>query len=186
MDAGEILQSRGLLTTQQLDASRSAQSDGARVDHVAIEMGFVTAEDALKALGDEVGLDFIDLTATELDLSLLTDFPPRLIHRHALFPIRRENGCMVVATSDPFDLYPLDELGAAIGLSIEPVLAGREEISKLIKTHLGVGSETITGLVAAQDADDSGVEMLGEIDVDDSELSEMAQEASVIRLVNEI
>jgi general secretion pathway protein E/type IV pilus assembly protein PilB len=88
-----------------------------------------------------------------------------------------------VATSDPFDLYPLDELSSATGLTVVPVLASRAEISKLIKTHLGVGSETIGDLIASQD---DNVELLEEIETDGSELSEMAQEASVVRLVNEI
>jgi type II secretory ATPase GspE/PulE/Tfp pilus assembly ATPase PilB-like protein len=59
-----------------------------------------------------------------------------------------------------------------------------DEIAKLIKKHLGVGSETVEGLIAQ--TDDDGVELLEDRDLDGSELSEMAQEASVIRLVNEI
>ncbi len=105
------------------------------------------------------------------------------MHRQALFPVRRENGSLVVATADPFDLYPLDELSASTGLTVVPVLASRVEIAKLIKTHLGVGSETVSSLVSQSD---DNVELLGEIETDGSELSEMAQEASVIRLVNEI
>ena len=184
MEAGEILSKRGLLDGRQLALARQAQSDGQRLDQVAVEMGFVTEEAALTAIGDEMGLDFIDLSEARVDLSLLKDFSTRLIHRQSLFPIERRNGSLRVATSDPFDLYPLDELGAATGLSIEPVLASRAEIARLIKTHLGVGSETIDGLMAKKA--DSGVELLEEIENDGSELSELAQEASVVRLVNEI
>ncbi len=50
--------------------------------------------------------------------------------------------------------------------------------------HLGVGSETVEGLMAAKS--DEEVELLEKIETDGSELSEMAQEASVVRLVNEI
>ena len=79
-------------------------------------------------------------------------------------------------------MYPLDELSAATGLTVVPVLASREEIAKRIKSHLGVGSETIDGLLAATD---DRIELDQPID-DDAELSEMAQEPSVVRLVNEI
>jgi general secretion pathway protein E/type IV pilus assembly protein PilB len=184
MEAGEILHKRGLLDKRQLEASRLAQTEGTRLDQIAVELGFVREEDALRALGEEVGIEFVDLVEADIDLSLLKGFPPKLIHRQALFPIRRQNGTLVVATSDPFDLYPLDELSAATGLSIQPVLASRAEIAKLIKTHLGVGSETIDSLMAR--AHDDEVELLEEIETDGSELSEMAQEASVVRLVNEI
>jgi general secretion pathway protein E/type IV pilus assembly protein PilB len=184
MDAGEILLKRGLLDERQLAMARSRQAEGSRIDQTAVELGLVSEEAALRAVGEEVGLDYVDLSETDIDLSLLATFPARLIHRQSLFPIRRHNGSLVVATSDPFDLYPLDELSAATGLTVEPVLAGRREIAKLIKTHLGVGSETVDGLMAR--TADNEVELLDEIETDGSELSEMAQEASVVRLVNEI
>jgi len=188
MEAGEILIRSGLMDRRQLEQSRSqanGHGDGTRLIEAAIGLGFVTEEAALRAVGQEVGIDFIDLTEAEVDLTLLRNFPQKLIHRQSLFPIRRDHGQLVVATSNPFDLYPLDEVSAATGFSVMPVLATRNEIAKLIKKHLGVGSETVDGLVAAAEDEDE-VELLSDIETDGSELSEMAQEASVVRLVNEI
>ena len=185
MEAGEILLKRGLLDERQLEQTRLGSQEGGTLVDSAVQLGFVTEEAALTALGEEVGLEFVDLADQDVDLSLLKGFPLKLIHRQSVFPIRRENGDLIVATCDPFDLYPLDEVSAATGLSVTPVLAGRSEISKLVKRHLGVGSETVEGLVAATEEDDA-VELLSDIETDGSELSEMAQEASVVRLVNEI
>lgn len=184
MDAGQILQKHGLLDDASLDKATRAQSNGSRLDQTAIELGLVTEADALRAWGEEVGMEVVDLESAEVDLSLLAEFPPKLIHRHGLFPVSRENGTVVVATSDPLNLYPLDEAGAALGLTIEPVLAPREAIAKRVKLHLGVGSETIEGLLAQREEDE--IELLDEIVTDGSEISEEAQEASVVRLVNEI
>jgi general secretion pathway protein E/type IV pilus assembly protein PilB len=188
MEAGEILLRRGLLNRGQLEQSRgmaNGHGDGTKLIESAIALGFVSEEQALRAVGEEVGIEFVDLGEAEVDLSLLKIFPQRLIHRQTLFPLRRENGQLVVATCNPFDLYPLDEVSAATGLSVMPVLAARNEIAKLIKKHLGVGSETVEGLMA-QSEDEDAVELLSDIETDGSELSEMAQEASVVRLVNEI
>jgi len=188
MEAGEILLKRGLLNRGQLEQSRgmaNGHGDGTKLIESAIQLGFVSEELALKAVGEEVGIEFIDLAETEIDLSLLKIFPQKLIHRQTLFPVRKDYGQLVVATCNPFDLYPLDEVSAATGLSVMPVLAARNEIAKLIKKHLGVGSETVDGLVAAAE-DEDAVELLSDIETDGSELSEMAQEASVVRLVNEI
>ena len=184
MESGEILLRKGLLNQQQLEQSRHAQTEGTRLDQAAVELGFISEEVALRALGEEVGLEYVDLAEAEIDLSLLRTFPQKFIHRESLFPINQTNGTLVVATNDPFNLYPLDELALTTGLTVTPVLAGRSEIAKLIKTHLGVGSETVEGLLA-QTADDR-VELLDQIETDGSELSEMAQEPSVVRLVNEI
>jgi len=184
MEAGEILLKKGLLDQRQLEMARSAQAEGTRLDQAAVSLGFVSEEAALKALAEEVGLEFVDLVEASIDLSLLRTFPPKFIYREGLFPIRQRNGTLVVATSDPFNLYPLDELGAATGKTVIPVLASRGEIARLIKTHLGVGGETVDGLLAQ--ASDDQVQLLDQIETDGSELSEMAQEPSVIKLVNEI
>ncbi len=185
MEAGEILLHRGLLTSEQLEMSRASGGDGVRLLEAAVERGYVSEEAALRAVAEEVGLDYVDLTTSEVDLSLLKSFPQRLIYRQSLFPIQRMNGSLVVATSDPFDLYPLDEVSAATGLAVVPVLASKLEITKLVKRHLGVGSETVQGLLA-QTQEEDDVQLLSDIEMDGSELSEQAQEASVIRLVNEI
>lgn len=183
METGEILLRKGLLDSRQLEAARQGQGDGVRIDQVAVNLGFLTEEAVLRALGEEVGLEFIDLAEAEVDLSLLVEFPLRFIHREALFPIRRMDHSIMVATSDPFNLYPLDELSAATGLTVVPVLASRVEIAKRIKTHLGVGSETIDGLVAQTGGDDLAFATGSDSEGD---LSQIAQEPSVVRLVNEI
>ena len=90
MEAGEILLRRGLLNQRQLEMSRSAQSDGTRLDQVAVDMGFLSEEAALKALGAEVGIDFVDLPDAQVDTAVLASFPQKLIHRQNMFPLRRE------------------------------------------------------------------------------------------------
>jgi general secretion pathway protein E/type IV pilus assembly protein PilB len=183
MDVGETLLHKGLLDARQLELARAAQTEHMRLDEAAVQLGFLTEEAVLRALGEEVGLEFIDLVNVEMDLSLLQDFPLKFIHREALFPVRRTNGTLVVATSDPFNLYPLDELSVATGLTVVPVLATRDEIAKRIKTHLGVGSETIDLLMAQTGEDRIDLEEATE---QDAELSALAEEPSVVRLVNEI
>ena len=186
MDTGQLLHDEGLLSADQvaqLRAEANGNSTGMpRLDTAAVAKGWLTEEQTLRCLGDQVGCDYLDLESAEVDLALLDSFPQRLIHRHALFPIERRNGSLIVATSDPFELYPLDEAGAATGLAIEPVLSPKSQIAARIKAHLGVGSETVEGLLAQRQEDD--VQLLEEIDA--SELADEAQEASVVRLVNEI
>jgi type II secretion system protein E len=184
MEVGDILLRKGLVDEQQLRLARQRLTEGLRLDQVAVNLGMVKEEDALRAIGEEMGLRFVDLSNVRIDTALLRDFPQKLIHRQLLFPLERHNGTLVVATSDPFNLYPLDELSAATGLSVEPVLSTREEIARLIRTHLGVGSETIEGLLAK--TADEPVELIGGVAAEGTELGDQAEEASVVRLVNEI
>ena len=184
MDLAKIFLDAGLLDPEQIEAARQAEGEGGRLDRTAVQLGFLTEEQSLKTIGDVVGLPFVDLDESEVDLSLLERFPPAAIHRENLFPLHQRNGTLVVATPDPFNLYPLDELSAALGKTIVPVLATKAEIAKLTKTHLGVGSETIDHMMAQRTED--GIEILDDLEADDTELSQMAQEPSVVRLVNEI
>ena len=97
-----------------------------------------------------------------------------------------DDDSLVVATGNPFDLHALDSVSAATGKSVIPVLAFPEELGKLVKTHLGVGAETVDGLVARSEDKPENVEILEDLDWDRGEGAEMAQEPSVVRLVNEI
>lgn len=193
MEIGNILLEQGLIDESQLALAVSSLSQNATsgVDPgdallaSLVGTGAVDKFTALNAYAQETGVEFVDLNDYKVDLDLLKNFPQRVIYREILFPVREEDGTIFVATSDPLNLYPLDEISAATGKMVEPVLAEKSEIAKLIKTHLGVGGETIEGLIK-QRFEEDGIELLEELELDGSELSEMAQEASVVRLVNEI
>ena len=184
MDIGDLLLDRGLLSLPELETLR-AQANGKRVDQVAVEQGLLTEEQALRALGDELGMRFVELNDFPVDRELLAKFPTTAIFRHSLLPLRHHNGRVEIATADPFDLESLDELSSLSGFRLEPVLTRRDDLVRLIKEHLGVGGDTINELVA-QRGDDVDAEYLAEIARADGELAEMAQAASVIRLVNEL
>ena len=117
MEAGEILLTKGLLDERQLQLARKCADRG----HAARSGGRPTWDSSPKrrrsaALGEEVGLEFVDLVEAEIDLSLLQRLPLE-VHppRGALSRSAARNGTLVVATSDPFNLYPLDELSVGHG-----------------------------------------------------------------------
>ena len=175
------------LDARALARIRQARAVDGRFDGVAIELGFASDEALLRAIGESMHLEFVDLAATTIDLSVLKGFPLKLIHRLGVFPLREEDGSLVVAVGNPFDLQALDAISAATGMDVVPVLTVPDELVKLVKTHLGVGAETIDGLLAQQeDRQPGNVEILEDVEFDKSDAAEMAQEPSVVRLVNEI
>ena len=186
MTSAPVFQETFALDGQALQLARQAQAADGRLDTVARQLGFASEEEALRAVAQTLGLEMVDPNETDVDLALIEEFPVKLIHRFNLFPLRREGDSLVVITGDPFDLHALDAVGAATGSSVTAVVALPNELAKLIKTNLGVGAETVDGLLAQDEERDSTVEVLDELQWDQSEASEMAQEASVVRLVNEI
>ncbi len=174
------------LDARQFKLAREALAAHGRLDTVARQMGFSTEVEALHAVAATLELDLIDLSQIEIDLEEIASFPARLIHRYSVFPLSRENGVVRLATANPFDLRAFDAVAAALECGVVPVVVDPVELAKLIKKHLGVGAETIDGLLAQEIDQNGDVEVLEELDWDKSEDAEMAQQASVVRLVNEI
>ncbi|MFK7777315.1 MAG: ATPase, T2SS/T4P/T4SS family [Gimesia sp.] len=184
MEISEILQRRGILDERQLLLAQQT-ADGQRLDRVVLELGLATEEDLLKAFADELGMQYFELKGFQVDTELLSQFPTTPIFRNSLLPLRRENGRVLVASADPFDFEAIDELSSLSGQVLEPVLALHDDVDELIKDNLGVGGDTINELVA-QRASEDGIELLDEVSEEHGELADMAQTASVIRLVNEL
>jgi general secretion pathway protein E/type IV pilus assembly protein PilB len=185
MNFGQCLLEKGLLDASALARYEEVQAanPGKPAHEIIIDQGLAKEPEVLAALAEEFGMEFVDLANAKVEADVLKAMPTKLVHRRTLMPLKRENGSLLVATGDPFDLYSLDELQMLTGLHVRPVLASPKEIARLIKTHFGVGGETVTAMVAERT---DGLEVLDELEADDSELAKMAQEASVVKLVNEI
>jgi general secretion pathway protein E/type IV pilus assembly protein PilB len=181
MSIADILLKRRLLTEAQLaEAQALQQSEGLRLDRAVEQKGWLTERQLLEVFSEQLHLPLISLEDRVFDGELLRSLPPRVVYRQRLVPVGQLDGMLQVATSDPFDLYAFDDLRLLTGLNIQPVLATREEIEKVIKTHYGLGGDTLDEMVGEDDAPAASLEAGSE------DLLEAAQEASVIKLVNEI
>jgi general secretion pathway protein E len=180
MGIGDILLERGLIRPEQLSAAvELRKSKGTRLDKALVELGHVSEQQVLEVMSEQLSIPLVDLQAIKVDSEAVRLVPAKLVFRKHLVPIERLNGTLKVATSDPFDLYAFDEIQLLTGLKVQPVLAASEDIDKIIKAHYGVGGDTVDEMMSTDD--------LTVVDKDASEdLLEMAQEASVIKLVNEI
>ncbi len=177
---------KGLIKEEDLPRIAEAEKSSHErpVHEVLIEKGFAKEDDVLQTLADFMGMEYVDLTKITVDTKALASVPAKLVHRHSLMPLHTENGTLVVAMGNPFDVNSIDEMQTVTGLQIQSVLASPREITRLIKMHFGVGGDTVSALV--QERANDGVELLEGFEADDSELAKMAQEASVVKLVNQI
>ena len=184
MPIGEALVSKGLITREQLQEAMTARtSPSERLDQILIRSGLVRERDVLQVFGEELSIPVVELDEADIDRELLQIVPSRLVHKHAFVPVSRNGKGIRVATSDPYNVYALDELRTCINMPIEPVLASSATIHKLIKAFYGVGGEVITTLV--RETED--LEVIDEAKIESADLDvQMAQEASVVKLVNEI
>lgn len=182
MDIGNVLVRHGAISREQLQSV--APTSGTRIDRTLIDRGLLTEEAALRAFAAELGMKYVEVKKEQIDRELLVQFPTTAVFKHSILPLKRRNGSVVVACSDPFNLEALEELSAVSGFHLEPVLANRLEVVEMIKDQLGVGGDTLNELVAQRAAD--GIELLGDEVRDDGDMEQMAEAASVIKLVNEL
>lgn len=175
-----------LLDSVKLRELADCLNGGSPVDALAQRWSFPSAQELLATSARSMQLEWLASDETEISGDSLDGFPAKLIHRHAVFPLERGEGWMRLAVSNPFDFAAIDSVASALEVEVRPVMATAETIQRLTKKYLGVGSETIDGLIALQRMQFGDVEMLEGIDPDSLEDAEEAQQASVVRLVNEI
>ena len=135
----------------------------------------------LRWLAAEYQLPFSDLEDVDPDKQVLSLFPARILLKEELLPLRRVDGAVEIATSRLFSTQGLDVLKTMTGLRLQPVLAPREAIVREMKKRLGVGADTIDTLAE----EGAGFQVVDEGAEDDGDLDSKAEDASIIRFVNQ-
>jgi general secretion pathway protein E/type IV pilus assembly protein PilB len=174
-DALKLLLDR-MVETRQLSAL-----DADAVKRQAGQGAASSEDDILRWLAAEYGVAFTALDDVEPDRQLLSLFPARILLKEQLLPLRRTNGTVEVATSRLFATQGLDALKTMTGLKLKPVLAPREAIEREMKKRLGVGADTIDTL-----DEETAFEVVNEDGEGDTDLDSAAEDASIIRFVNQV
>src|SRR5215467_12551443 len=141
----------------------------------------LTEPEVLQWLAREYDLQFTSLEDIEPDRQLLSLFPARILLKEELLPLKRLNGTVEIATSRLFATQGLDALKTLTGLNLKPVLASSEAIQREMKKRLGVGADTLGTL-----GEEASFQFLSETAEEDTDLDSAAEDASIIRFVNQV
>ncbi len=105
-------------------------------------------ETIYQAMAKEWEVPFFKLDPLKLDLNIVTSNIPRsFAMKHLVLPVAVQDGTLTVATTDPFNLAVLDDIGRASNLKVKFAVSPKSEIMKLINEFFGF-KHSIT---AAQD-----------------------------------
>jgi hypothetical protein len=131
---GQMLVDRGLLTQEQLDSAlRDHQSMPKSLGRSLIDLGYIKERDLVSALAEQVGLDFVDLSQYQIDPVAATLVPDQLARRYRALPIGECDGKLLVAMSDPANLYALDDIRTVTNREIQPVVAIASDVQHAIE-----------------------------------------------------
>ncbi|AXA36412.1 MAG: type II secretion system protein GspE [Candidatus Sumerlaea sp.] len=179
---GQILVMQGKLDADDLElALREHHKTGERLDSILLKMGLASEEDVLRALAEQLQLPFVRLSEHTIPKDVIEKIPAKLVSHYHLVPIEQTNGTLRVAVSDPLDIHTLDDLRMILKVEVEPVVATYKDIEDAIKRYYGIGAATVEELM-----EESGGETTIEVDRTIEDIDEMAEDASIVRFVNQI
>ena len=179
---GAHLVERGKLDGPGLDrAVRLAGSSGERLGSLLPKLGLVSERDLAEALSGLLDLPLVgpsDFPETPL---LAEKLSPRFLRESRVLPVSDGDDGLVLAMADPLDDYVLDALRLTSGRDLLVCVAEPSELEAAIERLYGDG-QAGSGQVVEEVGEASG----DGLDLDVEHLKDLASEAPVIRLVNQL
>ncbi|MGH7823052.1 MAG: type II secretion system protein GspE, partial [Candidatus Binatia bacterium] len=167
-----------------LERARERLRDGQDLGDVLLEMGVVTADRWGEVLARHYGLPFVDtLSVDAVPLDLVTRLPIQFAKRHNLLPISADGDAVVIATADPSETGPIDDLRILFGRPVRAVVAPAPAIAEAINRAYDQASTNASDLMI--DLDGEQLEAVAsELAHEPRDLLESEDAAPIIRLVN--
>jgi len=183
----DLLISNGL-SREQLDECRKiAGTSGETLDRVILQKGYLPEEDLLQTYGQALGFDFLsELEGTKVPVDFVNAVPVHFARNYNLVALDDGvNGVMRVATCNPLDPHPMDDLSAMLGRELDPVLAPRVEITTLIARAYRHKADGVNEALTEVSEDDDIADLAEEID-ESEDVLDVSNKAPIIKLVNTI
>jgi type II secretory ATPase GspE/PulE/Tfp pilus assembly ATPase PilB-like protein len=183
---GDILVGKNLITQEQLDK----YSESAKIEHQTLvnylkDNQLIKPEEIAQAFADQISAPYIAKVEEEMaDPTLLEQVPFKFLRENSIIPIKYENKITIV-TSNPNSFQPVDELGMIFdGDTITAIATDATIIDAINRYYPLEGSKQVMeGLGEEKNIGEEDID-LG--DIEDKDIMSMAQEAPIIKLVNQI
>jgi type IV pilus assembly protein PilB len=114
-------------------AGAEAQRTGRSVRAVLINDSVVTEDQLTQAAAMAFGISTLDLVGYQIDPAALKKVPLSVVLRHRVLGLSMAGGELLVGVTDPADVVALDDVRAATGMTVRPVLVARSEVRKIIE-----------------------------------------------------
>jgi general secretion pathway protein E len=180
---GAVLVEGGTIDRRTLDrAGRVAVETGGRLDHVLTQLGLVSERGLAEALAQLIGAPLAEARDYPDAPLFLDRLKVKFLRKVRALPIAATNGRATLAMADPLDVFTRNAVAAALGHPVGVAVAVPIELEAAFDR-----------LYAGSDEGGDGAALLDEV-VSDAEpaeedaerLKDLASEAPVIRLVNQL
>jgi len=179
----------GILTARELDAALAMRTDvGEDIGEFLVRKGMITERDRVRCVGIQHGIQFVELSNTEIDLETARLIPHAMALRYKVIPIGRSGDLLKVAMSNPLDVQAIDDIAKYTNLEPLPMIAVEDEILEAIFNCFGAAGDISDIIVEAIKDADAEVKVREEepeeTEANVADLKDLAGGAPVVRLVN--
>jgi type IV pilus assembly protein PilB len=172
----DALKRRGVDPKAVDAAAEEAERSGRSLRGVLINDQVVTETELTAAAADAFGINVIDLVGYPVEPEALAKIPLPVVLRHRVLGLSMTDTEIVVGITDPADVVALDDVRAATGLVVRPVVVARSEVRKIIDRLQREGTDLAD--IAASLRQDSTPEI--------STLTTVGDDAPIVRYVNSL
>jgi type II secretion system protein E len=183
---GELLIQRGLINPKQLElALNESKKTGEIIGKTLVRLKLITHEQLLEALAEQLGLTYYpSLKDISVSSDVIKTVPAKFVWHYKFMPLKIKGKTLTIAVSDPLAVWLMEDLKLHLGFDVERVLSTEDEILAAIRHFYGIGAETVEEILTQGSTAVTERERIKEEEIEDVEKS--AQDASVIKLVNQI
>jgi len=182
---GEHLIKEGLLTKEKLaGALQEQKNSGEPLGQILIKSYAVEERRLYQVLARQLDVEFLDLFNIQIPQNVIVLVPEHIAKTYNVVPVKVEKDVLTLAMLNPEDALAIDEVRAATGLTVKPVMSSKTQISVAIENYYGGGVISKT-LKLVKDEDK--IEEKPQLSKEECEieiLKQSAEEAPIIKLVS--
>ena len=177
-----LLKRTELFSDSQLDGIlTAAHTEDRNITEIVVQGAYAPEDKFLEALAEVLRIPFVSLRTMELEQDVLDRLPTKAVFQYNVIPISFENGVLLVASNDPLNAGLVDSLRLAARTRVRLALSAFTDIAKATKKFYGVGADTVDRMMQ-----DDRFDVAADLDVGKMDLSELDQETSIVKFVNQI
>ena len=176
----DVIVDLGLADRERVTAAiEEARANGMTAEDVLVESGNLTSEGLARAVAERHGLEHIDLSIFQPDMAAANLISVAAAKRYEAVPVGYlDDRTLLVAMADPANVLAVDDIALLTGKEIRPAVTSREDIGGLISRLSRLDDVVNNTDLYDDDLEDAPAEIV--------DLRESADDAPVIRLVNQI
>jgi type IV pilus assembly protein PilB len=146
-----------------------------------LKEGLVGANDILQAKAKVNGLEFRRLAPENVDKQAFKKLEPDFIKRSSIVPVGVEGNTLLVATSEPTNIFALEDVKRQTGMEVRAHVCPPEDIAAVCEAlHEQPAEEVLDDIIS----DLTDVEVVQDTEEVSDDLEKMAGQSPVIKFVN--